>query len=51
VLAVHHVIDGATAMSIIDPILGGFPDHSQGAIGSATGGMIFRNPNKGFSRD
>jgi hypothetical protein len=28
VLAERHAIDGATAMSIIDPILSGFPDHS-----------------------
>jgi hypothetical protein len=31
VLAERHAIDGATAMSIIDPILSGFAGHSQGA--------------------
>ena len=31
VLAERHAINGATAMSIIDPILSGFAGHSQGA--------------------
>src|SRR4051812_14024623 len=43
VLAERHAIDGATAMSIIDPILSGFAGHSQGAIGLATDGVLFRN--------